>query len=178
VQAYKKFSISRLPKILVVHLKRFSYRGQFSRERIDDVVDFPINGFNLAEFVEPNTELFDYDLFAISNHYGSLGGGHYTAFVRGRNDKSQWFRCDDSSASGVDASSIITEAAYVLFYVRKDVDWPAFQEIVAEDKKDSSDDDDADEYEAGDDEYEEENGQTESKVDSEKQASSSGEKND
>lgn len=23
-----------------------------------------------------------YDLFAVSNHYGSLGGGHYTAYAR------------------------------------------------------------------------------------------------
>jgi ubiquitin carboxyl-terminal hydrolase 4/11/15 len=157
VQAFKKFSISRVPKILVVHLKRFSYRGQANRERIDDVVNFPINDFDVSEFVEDKTTNNIYDLFAISNHYGSLGGGHYTAFVRGRDDITQWYRCDDSNVSRCDASSICTEAAYVLFYVRKDVEWPAFQEVVVEEKKKKEDsEDDADEYDDADDEYEDE----------------------
>jgi len=156
VQAFKKFSISRLPQILVVHLKRFSYRGQISRERIDDVVKFPITDFDISEFAEISESESKYDLFAISNHYGSLGGGHYTAFVRGRNDTSQWFRCDDSSVSQCNVSSIITEAAYVLFYVRKDVTWPAFVENVKEKAKDSSSEDN-DEYEnEEEDQYEEE----------------------
>ena len=25
---------------------------------------------------------YKYDLFAVSNHYGSLGGGHYTAYAK------------------------------------------------------------------------------------------------
>jgi len=152
VQAYKKFSISRLPKILVVHLKRFSYRGQMSRERIDDVVLFPINDFDTSEFVEEKGQNMKYDLFAISNHYGSLGGGHYTAFVKGRSDN-QWYKCDDSSVSRCDASQIVTEAAYVLFYVRQDVEWPAFVETKEKEKEDSNDDEDGNE---GADEYEEE----------------------
>jgi ubiquitin carboxyl-terminal hydrolase 4/11/15 len=158
VQAFKKFSISRVPKILVVHLKRFSYRGQSNRERIDDLVNFPINDFDVSEFVEDKSANNVYDLFAISNHYGSLGGGHYTAFVRGRDDTTQWYRCDDSNVSRCDVSSICTEAAYVLFYVRKDVEWPAFIEKAVEEKKkeDDSDNDDADEYDDADDEYDDE----------------------
>jgi len=163
VQAFKKFSISRVPKILVVHLKRFSYRGQANRERIDDVVNFPINDFDVSEFVEDKSTNNVYDLFAISNHYGSLGGGHYTAFVRGRDDTTQWYRCDDSNVSRCDVSSICTEAAYVLFYVRKDVEWPAFQEVVVEEKKKKEDsEDDADEYDDAEDEYEEEDNNKES----------------
>jgi len=158
VQAHKKLSISRAPKILVVHLKRFSYRGQMSRERIDDLVKFPIQDFDISEFVEEREqELIKYDLFAISNHYGSLGGGHYTAFVRGRNDTNQWFRCDDSNVTQVDSSSICTEAAYVLFYVRKDVDWPNFVETTKDKKKDSQDEEGNNEDDSEkQDEYEEE----------------------
>jgi hypothetical protein len=73
VQAYKKFSISKTPKILVVHLKRFGYRGGHGniRERLDDVIDFPINDLDIKDYIENNDEEIKnedtiYDLFAIS----------------------------------------------------------------------------------------------------------------
>ena len=39
-----------------------------------------------------------YNLIAVSNHYGGLGGGHYTAFAKNHIDK-QWHYFDDSSVS-------------------------------------------------------------------------------
>jgi len=155
VQAHKKFTISKVPKLLLIHLKRFSYRGQY-RERIDDLVKFPINDFDISKFVdEPHATTMKYDLFAISNHYGTMGGGHYTAFVRKRNDTTSWIKCDDSHVSNVTPQSIITEAAYVLFYVRRDVDWPQFDEsqLVAKVEKEVDANDDED-YEAESGEYE------------------------
>jgi ubiquitin carboxyl-terminal hydrolase 4/11/15 len=161
VQAYKKFSISKVPKLLLIHLKRFSYRGQH-RERIDDVVKFPITDFDISKFVdEPHTSTMKYDLFAVSNHYGTMGGGHYTAFVRKRNDTTSWIKCDDSHVSNVSSQSIITEAAYVLFYVRKDVEWPQFDETrlnEAKVEKEVELNDDAD-YEAESGEYEDDDGE-------------------
>lgn len=59
-----------------------------------------------------------YDLFAVSNHYGGLGGGHYTAFAK---KNGQWDEYDDSSVRPAEKSQIISSAAYVLFYKRKDV---------------------------------------------------------
>lgn len=40
-QATKKFDLWSLPKILVVHLKRFSY-SRYWRDKLDTVVEFPI----------------------------------------------------------------------------------------------------------------------------------------
>ncbi|KAL0459983.1 UNVERIFIED_CONTAM: Ubiquitin carboxyl-terminal hydrolase 8 [Sesamum latifolium] len=57
-----------------------------------------------------------YILYAISNHYGSMGGGHYTAFVHHGGD--QWYDFDDSHVSPVSEDKIKTSAAYVLFYRR------------------------------------------------------------
>eukprot|EP00808_Paulinella_micropora_P030219 g45117.t1 len=50
-----------------------------------------------------------YELYAVSNHYGGLGGGHYTAYAReeegqkGGDDK--WWHFNDSSVSGPVKSS-------------------------------------------------------------------------
>lgn len=40
-QATKKFDLWSLPKILVVHLKRFSY-NRYWRDKLDTVVEFPV----------------------------------------------------------------------------------------------------------------------------------------
>jgi hypothetical protein len=39
-----------------------------------------------------------YDLYAVDNHFGGLGGGHYTAFCRNRED-GEWYNYDDSRVS-------------------------------------------------------------------------------
>ena len=56
-----------------------------------------------------------YDLYGVVNHYGSMGGGHYTAYCKNFMNQ-RWFEFDDSRVSEVDPKSVITEHAYVLFY--------------------------------------------------------------
>jgi ubiquitin carboxyl-terminal hydrolase 4/11/15 len=41
-----------------------------------------------------------YDLYAVSNHFGGLGGGHYTAFAKNIYDN-QWYNFDDSMVNVV-----------------------------------------------------------------------------
>ena len=48
-----------------------------------------------------------------------MGFGHYTAFAKNPGN-GLWYEFDDSTVSWVDPDSIITEAAYNLFYRRWD----------------------------------------------------------
>jgi len=83
-------------------------------------VDYPIKSLDLSSHLQgPFEEAPQYDLFAVSNHYGSLGGGHYTAFAKNKTTN-KWYKFDDSSVSEVDEDKVKTSAAYVLFYQRKD----------------------------------------------------------
>ncbi|KAI8837580.1 hypothetical protein BC829DRAFT_404956, partial [Chytridium lagenaria] len=59
-----------------------------------------------------------YDLFAVSNHFGGLGGGHYTAYAKNPVNGS-WYDFDDSRVNPVDESDVKTPAAYMLFYQRR-----------------------------------------------------------
>ena len=59
-----------------------------------------------------------YDLYAVSNHFGSLNGGHYTAFAKNPIYQ-RWFEFDDSDVSKHDPAKSVTKAAYVLFYKRR-----------------------------------------------------------
>lgn len=82
-EATKKLDLWRLPEILVVHLKRFSYNC-FLKNKLETFVDFPINDLDLSTYVAHRSypSPYSYMLYAIICHYGGLGGGHYTAFVR------------------------------------------------------------------------------------------------
>uniref|UniRef100_A0AAY4DWW5 Ubiquitin carboxyl-terminal hydrolase n=1 Tax=Denticeps clupeoides TaxID=299321 RepID=A0AAY4DWW5_9TELE len=123
-QATKKFDLWSLPRILVVHLKRFSYNRCW-RDKLDTVVDFPIRDLSMSEFVcDPKAGPYVYDLVAVSNHYGGMGGGHYTAYAKNKCD-GKWYYFDDSSVSSASEDQIVTKAAYVLFYQRRDSDRPA-----------------------------------------------------
>ncbi|XP_073447803.1 ubiquitin carboxyl-terminal hydrolase 4 [Aquarana catesbeiana] len=118
-RATKKFDLWALPKILVVHLKRFSY-NRYWRDKLDAVVEFPIRNLIMSEFVcDPTADPYIYDLVAVSNHYGGMGGGHYTAYAKNQ-DTGQWYYFDDSSVSPASEDQIVTKAAYVLFYQRQD----------------------------------------------------------
>lgn len=91
---------------------------------------FPLEGLDLRPYLAPDIQGIDenkeirtmYDLYAITNHYGSLGGGHYTSFARTGSvkGKSQWFLFNDSRATKVEiADDIVTSAAYVLYFRKR-----------------------------------------------------------
>ena len=71
-----------LPEVLVFHLKRFSY-SRYSKNKLDSFVTFPIHDLDLSKYVKSKDgKPYLYELYAISNHYGGLGGGHYTAYAK------------------------------------------------------------------------------------------------
>ena len=90
-RASKKFQLWKAPDVLVIHLKRFSAQGRL-RDKLDVFVDFPVEGLDLGTRVVVQEEGKSpiYDLFAVDNHYGGLGGGHYTAFAKNFNDDT-WY---------------------------------------------------------------------------------------
>jgi len=80
-----------------VHLKRFSSAG-FRREKLDVLVEFPIEGLDLTSRVintEDGKEEI-YDLIAVDDHWGGLGGGHYTAFAKNFID-GEWYSYNGES---------------------------------------------------------------------------------
>ena len=96
-RASKKFELWTSPDILVIHLKRFSTQGRL-RDKLDVFVDFPVEGLDLTSRVAVQEEgkSLTYDLFAVDNHYGGLGGGHYTAFAHNFYDQN-WYEYNGKS---------------------------------------------------------------------------------
>ncbi|XP_031584712.1 ubiquitin carboxyl-terminal hydrolase 8 [Oreochromis aureus] len=111
----KKLEIWKVPPILLVHLKRFSYEGRW-KQKLQTSVDFPLDNLDLAQYViGPKQSLKRYNLYGVSNHYGGLDGGHYTAYCKNA-AKQRWYKFDDHEVSDISTSSVKSSAAYILFY--------------------------------------------------------------
>ncbi|XP_020960287.1 ubiquitin carboxyl-terminal hydrolase 5 isoform X3 [Arachis ipaensis] len=129
-QASKKLDLWRLPEVLVIHLKRFSY-SRSMKHKLETFVNFPVHDFDLTNYVanKNNSRRQLYELYALTNHYGSMGSGHYTAHIKvfpnvQLLDENRWYNFDDSHISPISEDDVNTAAAYVLFYrrVRSDDD--------------------------------------------------------
>jgi ubiquitin carboxyl-terminal hydrolase 8 len=128
-KATKRLSISRLPQILLIHLKRFSFKGPFT-DKIDTTVTFPTTTpMDLTNYmpaplppgsgqVESGSQRppYRYDLYAVTHHFGSLNTGHYTATVK---SSGEWWYCDDSRITRGDDRQLHTNSPYVLWFRRK-----------------------------------------------------------
>ncbi|XP_008066453.1 ubiquitin carboxyl-terminal hydrolase 2 [Carlito syrichta] len=110
----KKFSIQRFPKILVLHLKRFS-ESRIRTSKLTTFVNFPLRDLDLREFASENTNHAVYNLYAVSNHSGTTMGGHYTAYCRSPGT-GEWHTFNDSSVTPMSSSQVRTSDAYLLFY--------------------------------------------------------------
>ncbi|KAK7896153.1 hypothetical protein WMY93_021478 [Mugilogobius chulae] len=143
-QATKKLDLWSLPPVLVVHLKRFSY-SRYMRDKLDSLVDFPLKDLDMSEFlINPNAGACVYDLIAVSNHYGGMGGGHYTAYAKNKDDE-KWYNFDDSSVSPASEDQIVSKAGYVLFYQRQDtVKGTGYFALDREEEEEEEEDDEED----------------------------------
>ena len=83
-----------------------------------------LQGLKLNQFVSEVSSAADsnatYDLFAVSNHYGSMAWGHYTAACRVGlpGGKEQWYNFNDDAVTKLAPQSVVTSCAYMVFYVR------------------------------------------------------------
>lgn len=144
-QATKKFDLWSTPDVLVVHLKRFS-NSRMLRDKIDAFVDFPILGLDMNERVNQRrvisslermgvdtnsvellgrgseagsgqtSEPLIYDLFAVDEHLGGLGGGHYRAYAFNHMNN-KWYHFDDSFVSESTADNAVVRLDWCLFVV-------------------------------------------------------------
>ncbi|KAL9643966.1 hypothetical protein ABK040_005434 [Willaertia magna] len=112
----KTLSFFRLPKILVIQLKRFSNNEKLLNEvsvNIDDLVfDKYIDKEAKAEFYKK--EKVKYHLLAVIRHYGSLRGGHY--LCNARISENEWVEYNDSKVKKLAKFCNTDSSAYILFY--------------------------------------------------------------
>ncbi|GLJ46492.1 hypothetical protein SUGI_0979760 [Cryptomeria japonica] len=115
VKALKQLKIDKAPHVLAIHLKRFSVGG--SGGKIDKKVDFGCT-LDLKPFVSSSHEgNFKYTLYGVLVHDGwSTHSGHYFCFIR--SSTGIWHALDDNRVYSVSEKSVLSQKAYMLFYIR------------------------------------------------------------
>lgn len=125
-----QIEIWRLPDILIIHLKRFSYNNS-KLLKINHLVKFPLEGLDMSYWMlnskkkqgvtmKTTKDNYLYDLYSVVNHTGGISGGHCTSFCKLEDGK--WLFFDDDrvfQVTGDIEEEIVTKKAYILFYKRQ-----------------------------------------------------------
>ncbi|SCU99812.1 LANO_0F03796g1_1 [Lachancea nothofagi CBS 11611] len=126
----KKITITRLPRNLILHLKRFDNLLNKNNIFVSyphtlDLTSFWANDFDgrlppgVSELpTRGQVPPFNYNLYAVACHFGTLYGGHYTSYLD-KGPPNGWCYFDDTSWRRAKSDhECITTSAYVLFYHR------------------------------------------------------------
>lgn len=102
--ATKQVTIETLPRVLILHLKRFQYDNAGGTQKIWKKIGYPLD-LEIPKEVFPQHKrgglmahggLPKYQLIGVVYHHGKhAGGGHYTVDVR-RQEGREWVRLDDT----------------------------------------------------------------------------------
>jgi ubiquitin C-terminal hydrolase len=111
----KRLSIFRLPRILVLHLKRFTNTGR----KINVFVRYPRDPavLDLTPFMDKQSgkENVSFQLYAVINHYGDATMGHYTAVCK-HDALGRWYEYNDADVAEIHADKVVSPSAYILFF--------------------------------------------------------------
>lgn len=147
-RATKTLTISRLPPVLLIQLKRFTTQNGVFWDKSETPVIFPIKDLDLTRYVpyrlptgkedldDPRTQVgpFKYDLYGVSNHMGTLSSGHCelarrvipamrrlildTAYVK---SSKGWMYCEDSRVSKAQDRDVVVSRSDLLAWSRRHV---------------------------------------------------------
>ena len=112
--ANRTMTFWNFPNILVITLKRFNYNNT----KKNDLVTFPLENLDLTKYVVGyDKKSYIYDCYAICNHMGGTGGGHYTSYVK---NIDTWYLFNDNNVSKItNKNDLISPSAYCLFFRKK-----------------------------------------------------------
>ncbi|KAL1817952.1 hypothetical protein ACET3Z_020526 [Daucus carota] len=116
VRAEKKLCIQEAPNILTIVLKRFQ-EGNYGK--INKCITFP-EMLDMIPFMTGADDIPPlYILYAVVVHIDMLNAafsGHYITYLKDM--QGSWFRIDDTEVQPVEMSQVMSEGAYILFYMR------------------------------------------------------------
>ena len=110
--AKKGVLFSKVPPVLVTHLKRFEYDWEHDRAyKVNDRFEFPVD-VSLERFLAEDGDHSvpsDYSLLSILVHSGGAQGGHYYAYIRPGCKGERWLKFDDERVTPAAMTEAVEE---------------------------------------------------------------------
>ena len=115
----RQYVITKLPKYLVVHIKRFSKNTQQFVEKNPTIVNFPVRNLEMGPYarlaVGEREKGTKYHLMCSTQHDGPPEGGTYRTFVHFKSND-QWYEVQDLHVNNVHPQLISVSESYIQFY--------------------------------------------------------------
>ena len=105
-----------------------------AEEKSEDKSDEKTNGNSKDEDVSTQMNSDDgrsemlYDLYGVVHHQGALSAGHYVASLKSDVD-GQWRLFNDAQVYEIHSRDVVDSSAYLLFYIRRDVQGQKLSDI-------------------------------------------------
>jgi len=113
-RAHKKTNLCEMPKILIIHFKRFMVNNYgIVTRKISNLIKYPLE-LDMSKYCESKYKLFAVNLHHSIGHMNNADYGHYTSIVMNRNNN-KWYHYDDSNDLE-EIESYEHKNAYMLFY--------------------------------------------------------------
>jgi ubiquitin C-terminal hydrolase len=122
IKASTKYLIKKLPRILMINLKRFEFNFiTMQKQKLNDYCEFPFNlnlykwSYDYIKGINKSTEEdYQYELVGVLVHCGTAESGHYYSFIKEREEKSvnygKWFEFNDTRVSPFNVDKLSEEA--------------------------------------------------------------------
>jgi ubiquitin C-terminal hydrolase len=121
ITVYKQIKLMKIPKFLIIVLKRYSNHISGNLYKSNNIISFPLDNLDLSVYSEGYDSIkSNLKLISIGCHQGALNGGHYYAICRTKEDK--WIKCDDDDVQEYSMEKNIIEIfkyGYILIYENK-----------------------------------------------------------
>ncbi|WJX44935.1 hypothetical protein P8452_31857 [Trifolium repens] len=118
--ARMQYRVTRLPKYMILHMRRFT-KNNFFVEKNPTLVNFPVKNLELKDYIplptpKENQKLRSkYDLIANIVHDGKPGEGSYRAFVQ-RKSEELWYEMQDLHVSETLPHLVALSETYMQIY--------------------------------------------------------------
>ncbi len=112
----KKYRLTKLPRFLILHIKRFT-KNRWFVEKNPTIVNFPTRTLDLAPFVLPSAGLkhTTYNLIANVRHDGPATEGSYSVHLQNKATE-QWYNVQDLHVEETIPTLITVSEAYLQIY--------------------------------------------------------------
>ncbi|GAQ87822.1 Spindle pole body protein - Sad1p [Klebsormidium nitens] len=115
----KRFRVTKLPRYLILHMKRFT-KNSFFIEKNPTIVNFPVKNLELKDYIEVPPGGSKYDLIANITHDGRPKEGTYRAFVH-RKSEDVWYELQDLHVTEILPQMVALSEAYLQIYEQQSI---------------------------------------------------------